>query len=90
MKYMERKMHVFTSQELQRNVGQVQEAALSEPVVVTHHGRPRLVVMSMAEYDRLRGRRRMMGGVDDLPDEVTEQLDALSLLAEQDDVEAVD
>jgi len=50
-------MQVFTSEELQRRPAEVQQSALIEPTLITFHGRPRLVMMSLYEFDRLRGRR---------------------------------
>ncbi|MTJ80506.1 MAG: type II toxin-antitoxin system Phd/YefM family antitoxin [Telmatospirillum sp.] len=54
-------MQRFPSQDLQRNSGVLQEAALREPVVITHHGRDRLVLMSFQEYERLKQRDRQDG-----------------------------
>lgn len=59
-------MQVFRSQDMQRNVAAIQEAALTEPVLITYHDRPRLVLMSMDEYARLRGRKRFAGGIHDI------------------------
>jgi prevent-host-death family protein len=46
---------------MQKRAAALQEAAMNEPVIITYHGRPRLVLMSMQEYDRLRdgGSRRV-------------------------------
>ncbi|HEY1933074.1 MAG TPA: type II toxin-antitoxin system prevent-host-death family antitoxin [Acetobacteraceae bacterium] len=49
-------MQTFRAQDMQRQAAVMQEAAMVEPVVITYHDRPRLVLMSMREYDRLRGR----------------------------------
>lgn len=59
-------MQIFRSQDMQRNVAAIQEAALTEPVLITYHDRPRLVLMSMDEYARLRGRKRFAGGIHDI------------------------
>ncbi len=53
-------MQVFTSEELQRHPADVQQSALLEPAMITFHGRPRLVMMSVDEFDRLRGRRHIV------------------------------
>jgi PAS domain S-box-containing protein len=42
-------IHV-TAGEIARNFGQWQDRALTQPVVVTHHGRPRVVMVSADEY----------------------------------------
>jgi len=46
-------MVTVTSVELQKRFGPVRERALREPVIVTHHGRPSLVVLSADEFARL-------------------------------------
>lgn len=53
-------MQVFTSEELQRRPSDVQQSALVEPTIITFHGRPRLVMMSLDEFDRLQGRRHLV------------------------------
>ena len=49
-------MQAFRSQDMQKQAAAVQEAAMKEPVIITYHDRPRLVLMSVEEFDRLRGR----------------------------------
>jgi len=78
-------MQMFRSQDLQRQASVIQEAAMTEPVIITYHDRPRFVLMTMQEYDRLRGRRQKAGSVTRLPESVAQQIDALS---ESDDVPA--
>ena len=51
---MEATVRSFTSLDLQQQSGEIQRAALLEPVVVTNHGEPRSVVMSVEEYIRLK------------------------------------
>lgn len=63
-------MQVFRAQDMQRNVSVVQDAAMSEPVLITYHDRPRLVLMSMAEYARLRGRQKTAGGIEDMDEDL--------------------
>ena len=47
-------MKVFTSLDLQQRTGDIQRDAASEPVVITSHGRPRLVISSVEEFARLK------------------------------------
>jgi prevent-host-death family protein len=47
-------MRIFTSQDLQKRTGEVQEAALVGPIAITHHGRKRHVMLSYEEYERLK------------------------------------
>jgi len=67
-------MQRFSSQDLQRNGGVLQEAALVEPVAITHHGRDRLVLMSVTEFDRLKRRDRKVIAIEDLPEEFLDVL----------------
>ncbi len=55
-----------------KNFGALADQALSEPVRITKHGRDRLVMVSAAEYDRLKRRDRQMFRSEDLPDHVLE------------------
>ncbi|MGH8219722.1 MAG: type II toxin-antitoxin system Phd/YefM family antitoxin [Steroidobacteraceae bacterium] len=53
-----------TSADFQRNIGRYQDEALKKPVAITKNGRPRTVLISAEEYERLkrRDRRVMMAG----------------------------
>jgi prevent-host-death family protein len=67
-------MQTFRAQDMQRQASILQEAAMVEPVIITYHDRPRLVLMSMQEYDRLRGRGT--AGETELPASVVERIEA--------------
>jgi prevent-host-death family protein len=71
-------MQTFTSEELQRRPADVQQSALVEPTYVTFHGRPRLVVMSVDEFDRLQGRRRAVFDASEISEEVLDDLRAMA------------
>jgi len=47
-------MKRFSSLELQRRSGEIQRSALSEPVVITNHGVPRYVMLTIKEFRRLK------------------------------------
>jgi prevent-host-death family protein len=47
-----------TAVEFQRNFARYQDAALTAPVTISHHGRERLVMLSAEEYQRLTRRAR--------------------------------
>lgn len=70
-------MRTFKAQDMQRQSASLQEAAIVEPVVITYHDRPRLVLMSMEEYDRIRGRERTVGSVEDLPGSIVSDLEGV-------------
>jgi prevent-host-death family protein len=48
-------MKQFTFSEMNRSSGEILEAALIEPVVLTKHGKEKLFVISAREFRRLRG-----------------------------------
>ena len=70
----------ITSTEFQQNVGRYQDAALTEPVIITKNGRDKNVLISAAAFETLvRGRvaRRM----EDLDDEALKSLAAAEVPA---------
>jgi PHD/YefM family antitoxin component YafN of YafNO toxin-antitoxin module len=48
-----RDLKEFSAQDLQRRLGEVQDAALVAPIAITHRGRRRYVMMSIDEFNRL-------------------------------------
>lgn len=48
-----RDLKEFSAQDLQRRLGEVQDAALVAPIAITHRGRRRHVMMSIDEFNRL-------------------------------------
>lgn len=65
-------MKKVSAQKLQRHAGEVQYMALREPIAITHHGRERLVLLSMEEYTRLKNRERKSYAVEELPEWIVE------------------
>jgi prevent-host-death family protein len=65
-----------------KNFGVLADQALSEPVRITKHGRDRLVMVSAAEYDRLKRRDRQVFRAEELPDEVLALIAAAEIPAE--------
>jgi prevent-host-death family protein len=55
--------------EFLRNIGTYQDMALTKPVAITKNGRERTVLLSAAEYRRLKRRDREVLGLGDLTDE---------------------
>ncbi|GAA4134589.1 type II toxin-antitoxin system prevent-host-death family antitoxin [Aminobacter aganoensis] len=47
-------MRQFTTGDLNKQVGDVTDAAAREPVVLTKHRKPRFVLMSFEHYERMR------------------------------------
>jgi prevent-host-death family protein len=67
-------MRHVSAHELQRNIGEVQDIALTEPVAITHHGRERLVLLSVDEYNRLKKRDRQSSATKDLPEWIIDKI----------------
>jgi PHD/YefM family antitoxin component YafN of YafNO toxin-antitoxin module len=57
-----------SSAEFGREVSRYQEAALSEPIVVTRDGQDRTVMISVVEYRRLTRRDRVVLRIEDFTD----------------------
>lgn len=63
-----------SSTEFGKEVGRYQDAALSQPVIVTRNGRDRTVMISAEEYLRLKRRDRRVFAAGELPDETVEAI----------------
>jgi len=46
-------MRTFTTADLNKKVGDITDAARREPVLLTHHRKPRFVLMSVEAYESL-------------------------------------
>ena len=74
-------MRTFTTADLNKHVGSVTDAAMREPVMITHHRRPRFVLMSVESFERLAHRspdRRQNFTLDTIPDDLRDGLLALA------------
>lgn len=69
-------MAVVSSAEAQKNFGRYREQALTEPVVITQHGKPSVVILSAAEYERLKDLDRRVRLLDDMSDAEIEEMAA--------------
>ena len=67
-------MAIVTSAEAQKNFGRYREQALEEPVVVTQYGKPSVVIISAAEYERLKELDRRVMLLDEMSDAEIEQM----------------
>ncbi len=67
-------MAIVTSAEAQKNFGRYREQALAEPVVVTQYGKPSVVILSAAEYERLKELDRRVMLLDDMSDAEIEEM----------------
>lgn len=60
-------MQVFKSSEVAKKFGAIAQRVQSEPVLVQSHGRPQLVMLAPAEYERLRRQDRRVYSSEQLP-----------------------
>ena len=68
------KMIRVSSTEFGKEVGRYQDAALSQPVIVTRNGRDRTVMISAEEFLRLKKRDRRVYVSGELPEETLEAI----------------
>jgi prevent-host-death family protein len=47
----------YSTSDLSRKSGDIIARALQAPITITQRGKPRLILMSVEEYNRLRGKR---------------------------------
>ncbi len=81
-------MKAFTTADLNKQIGTVTEAAMKEPVFITHHRRPRFVLMTVDEYQQLASREvdpRKAYTLDELPENLRDGLLELAEHFEADD-----
>jgi len=60
--------------EAQRNFGLYQDKALTQPIAITRNGRPRTVLISIKEYERLKRRDRQVVRTEDAPQEIVDAI----------------
>jgi prevent-host-death family protein len=77
---MEAAMRTFSTADLNKHVGDVTDAARRGPVFITHHRKPRFVLMAIEDYEKMRGTsdRRKAFTLESMPPEVEEGLLALA------------
>ena len=67
-------MPIVTSAEAQKNFGRYRQQALADPVVVTQYGKPSVVIISAAEYERLKELDRRVMRLEDMSDAEIEEM----------------
>ena len=67
-----------TAGELVRQFAHFSDVALSQPVVVTRNGRPRTVLLSFAEYERLKRRDQRAFAAADTPEQFLASIEELA------------
>ncbi|ATY34935.1 prevent-host-death protein (plasmid) [Sphingomonas psychrotolerans] len=61
-----------SSVEVSKSFGRFGRQALESPLTITHHGHESLVLLSHAEYLRLKSRDRQVYALDEVPDDIAE------------------
>jgi len=69
-------MKQFTFSDMNRASGEILEAAMIEPIVLTKHGKEKLFVLSARDYHRMRGEPSPTKSysLHDAPEDVHEEL----------------
>jgi len=69
-------MRTFSTVELTQQIGTVTHVASREPVAITQHRKPRFILMSIEDYEKMqgRGRPRRVYGVGETPPELADML----------------
>ena len=75
-------MAIVTSAEAQKNFGRYREQALAEPVIVTQYGKPSVVIISAAEYGRLKELDRRVMRLNEMSDAEIEEMLSSSIPSE--------
>ena len=75
-------MHTVTISDLQRQIGEIQDLALKEPVSITRNGREKYVFLSSEEYHRLKRRDREVLGLEELSEQDIRDIAAAQVPAE--------
>ncbi|MEQ1952261.1 type II toxin-antitoxin system prevent-host-death family antitoxin [Mesorhizobium sp. CN2-181] len=70
-------MREFSTVELTQKIGDVTHLARREPVAITQHRKPRFVLMSIEDYERLvrRGDTRQAWTSDNVPDDLADEIE---------------
>jgi prevent-host-death family protein len=69
----------LTRSAFEAQVGDALDRALSQPVIITKHGRPKNVVLSYDEYERLIARDRRIVRIEDWSEAEIAALDCMAM-----------
>jgi prevent-host-death family protein len=67
-------MPIITSAEAQKNFRRYRQQALADPVFVTQYGKPSVVIISAAEFERLKELDRRVMRLEDMSDAEIEEM----------------
>jgi prevent-host-death family protein len=69
---------VVAARDMVRHFSRYSEIALSRPITVTKNGQPRCMLISIAEYERLKSRDQQAFLAADVPEEFLADIEALA------------
>jgi prevent-host-death family protein len=72
MNYHSKQKRVFSTADLSRHIGDVTQAAGRAPITITHHNKPRYVMMSVEDFERINPQKAY--SIDDMPESVADML----------------
>ncbi|RWK57785.1 MAG: type II toxin-antitoxin system prevent-host-death family antitoxin [Mesorhizobium sp.] len=78
----------YSTSDLSRKSGDIIAEAMRHPVTITQRNKPRLVLLNIEDYRRLRGSadKRAVGTIDNMPDSLLEEFeDAIEAYADSDE-----
>jgi PHD/YefM family antitoxin component YafN of YafNO toxin-antitoxin module len=85
---MAKAIEIVSSGDVQKQFGRYSDEAMIRPVGVTKNGHLRFVMLPIDEYQRLRRRERVAGGVEDLSEDMIEAIRTAEPGAKSHDAEA--
>jgi len=69
-------MRQFSTVELTQKIGDVTHAASRAPVAITHHRKPRFILMSIEDYERLmKPETRQAWAASEVPDDLLAEIE---------------
>jgi prevent-host-death family protein len=85
---MSKAIGTYTTSDLSRKSGDIIAEALRRPVTITQRNKPRLVLLAIEDYERLRHRAdtRSTGTIETMPDSMLAEIeDAVATYASSDE-----
>ncbi len=70
---------IVSSADIARNFAAYREKAETEPVTVLHYNKPSVVILSAAEYERLKRRDKQVLVIEDMPEWIAERIAATKM-----------
>jgi prevent-host-death family protein len=72
MNYHAKRKRIFSTADLSRHIGDVTHAASEAPITITHHNKPRYILMSVEDFERINPQKSY--SVEDMPGDLAEAM----------------